>query len=254
MHNTVILTHGWSGSSVVAALIQRAGAWLGDQTVVKRDYDTFENTGLVSLNRALIARFATGLDHEHEFNDRQVSLVTERARSADLSELRDFVASCDQHQPWLWKDPRLTWTIRVWADLLDLSAVRFVVLTREPVQAWITANLRRHVQSFGFTQAYNGGITQSNIRFLTERKLNYLSLSFERLLLAPEESLASLNQLLDTNLETADLQSVCSLPLGRRSRGVRDFVKAAAIYGKNYGQRDGRGRRLDGDPPLRRSP
>lgn len=242
MHNTIILTHGWTGSSVFAGLIQRADVWLGEATMVKPDYDTFENVGLVKLNNGLMDRFAEGLNHEHEFSDEHVRLITDRARSADLSELRSFVGLCEQHRPWLWKDPRLTWTIRVWADLLDMSNTRFVVLTRETTQAWITANLRRHVQSFAFTRAYNGGITQSNVRFLHERGLPYLPLSFEDLLMTPDATLERLNQHLGSHLTVADLQAVCRLPLGRRSRGLKDFVKAAAIYAKNHGERDGRAR------------
>ena len=242
MHNTIVLTHGWTGSSVFAGLLRRAGAWLGDETIVKPDYDTFENAGLVKLNNMLLERFAAGLNHEHQFDDAHVRLIAERARDADLPELRSFVDQCDQHRPWLWKDPRLTWTIRVWADLLDVTNTRFVVLTRETTQAWITANLRRHIQSFAFTRAYNGGITDSNIRFLNERAIPYLALSFEDLLLNPDKTLDRLNQHLACHLTMTDLQSVCFVPLGRRNRGARDFVKAAAIYVKNYGERDGRAR------------
>jgi hypothetical protein len=242
MNNTVILTHGWTGSSVLAGLLERAGAWLGEETMVKPDYDTFENARLVEINNRLLERFAAGLNHEHEFSDEQVRRIHERARGSDLTELGDFMAQCAQRCPWVWKDPRLTWTIRVWAEVMDLPSTRFVVLTREPVQAWITANLRRHVQSMTFTRAYNGGITQSNIRFLEERGLPYLPMSFEDLLLAPEPSLERINQHCGSRLGISDLQAVCRLPLGRRSRGLPDFVKAAAIYVKNHHERDGRGR------------
>jgi len=247
MYNTVILTHGWTGSSVFSGLLGRAGAWLGEATVSKPDYDTYENTGLVELNNELMGRFAAGLNHEHEFSEDHVRLIAERARAADLSAPRAFVTRCNEHSPWLWKDPRLTWTIRVWADLLDLSSTRFLVLTRETTQAWITANLRRHVQSFAFTRAYNDGITDSNVRFLRDRGLPYLELSFEDLLLRPGVSLGRLNQHLGCELAMPDLLAVCRLPLGRRSRGIKDFAKAAAIYAKNYGERDGRGR-LGGRP------
>ena len=222
--------------------MQRAGAWLGDETFVKPDYDTFENAELVRINNELLERFAAGLNHEHEFTDSHVHQITERALASDLTPLREFMAQCALHSPWLWKDPRLTWTIRVWAEVMDLSSTRFVVLTREPVQAWITANLRRHVQSMTFTKAYNGGITQSNVQFLQQRGLAYLPLSFEDLLVEPDATLQRLNRHLESQLQMADLKAVCRLPLGKRSRGPVDFFKAAAIYAKNYGERDGRAR------------
>lgn len=248
MHNIVILTHGWTGSSIFAGLLGRAGAWLGNETFVKPDYDTFENADLIKLNDQLLGRFAAGMNHQHEFDNEHVRQILIRSRGEDLSDFRAFMALCEKHRPWLWKDPRLTWTIRVWADLIDLSRTRFVVLTREPMQAWITSNLRRHVQSWAFTRAYKDGITQSNIRFLQERGLPYLSLSFEDLLLRPEATLQLLNGYLGISLQLADLQAVCKLPLGRRSRGIVDFIKAVAIYAKNYGERDGRARLGDRRP------
>jgi hypothetical protein len=254
MRNTIILTHGWSGSSVLAGLIGRAGAWLGEETMAKPDYDTFENTDLIDLNKDLMERFAPALNYEHDFKSAHVSVITEGARAADLSKLRSFVEQCGHHRPWLWKDPRLTWTIRVWADLLDLSNTRFVVLTRETTQAWIGANLRRHIQSFAFTRAYNDGVTQSNTRFLNERGLPYLSLSFEDLLLAPDRTLERLNGHLDVALTREDLRTVCKLPLGRRNRGFNDFFKAAAIYAKNYRERDGRARSKHGHGVTAGSP
>lgn len=250
MKNIVILTHGWTGSSVFAALLARGGAWLGEQTVVKPDYDTFENGQLVRMNEELLHRLAPGLDHEHAFDPAQVDAIA-AAPVPDLQAQRDFVARCDANAPWIWKDPRLTWTIRVWAPLLDLQQVRFIVLTRETTQAWITANLRRHVQSVAFTRAYNDGITASNLRFLHQHGLPSLSLSFEDLLLKPEATLEQLNAFAEVQLTLADLQRVCRLPLRRRSRGLKDLLVASLIYAKNYGERDGRRRRAAALAPAR---
>jgi hypothetical protein len=46
----------------------------------------------------------------------------------------------------------------------------------------------------------------------------------------------------DARLTLDDLRAACRLPLGRRSRGPADALKAAAIFLKNYRERDGRGR------------
>jgi hypothetical protein len=240
--NVIVLTHGWTGSSAFSALFGAAGYWLGAETMLKPDYDTFENAGLVRLNNELLARLAPDLNHEHHFSDDDVALIARRARGLDLPDCREFVALCDGHRPWLWKDPRLTWTIRIWADLVDLGNTAFLVLTRDDTQAWISANLRRHVQSGAFTRQYNGGITRSNLRFLQERGLPHLQLSFEDLLLAPEATLDKLNSAFDLGLSFEQLKAVCKLPLHRKSRDWKDFVVALLIYVKNYGERDGRGR------------
>lgn len=241
-NNIVILTHGWTGSSVFSGLLGRAGYWLGAETMQKIDYNTFENAALVELNTRLIDELGGGLNHEHRFSDDDVAAIAERARDIDLAPYKAFVEHCDRNGPWLWKDPRLTWTIRIWARVLDLERTSFLILTRDSMQAWISANMRRHVQSPKFTRDYKNGITASNVRFLKEVDRPALELSFEDLLLTPERSLERMNAAFGIQLTMADLEAVCKEPLYRKSRGFKDLVLATLIYLKNYGERDGRGR------------
>jgi hypothetical protein len=241
--NIIILTHGWSGSSVFAALLGRAGYWLGGSTVRKEDYDTFENAELVACNKELLRLLAPDIDHEHHFSFEDVSRIAQASGSVDLGPYRDFVSRCAANGLWLWKDPRLTWTIRVWAKVLDLERTAFLILTRDDLQAWVSSNQRRHIQSMRFTQEYNHGITRSNIRFLEDHGLPRLEMSFETLLLQPETALVRLNEFFDVNLSMADLRSVHKAPLHRKSRGWKDVIVAALIYAKNYRERDGRPRR-----------
>jgi len=238
MKNIVILTHGWSGSSVFAGLFGKAGYWLGEDTFRKVDYDTFENADLVSLNKDLLQRLLPTLNHEHRFDEQDVMEIERRAAGLDLQPCRKFVTECAKHSPWLWKDPRLTWTIRVWSRVLDLNETSFLVLTRDHTQAWISTNIRRHVQSGRFTRNYNGGITQSNLRFLKEKGLPSLQVSFEDLLLMPERTLEGMNEFFGINLTVELLRAVCREPLGRKSRDWKDFVVASLIYLKNFRERD----------------
>jgi hypothetical protein len=242
-HNIIILTHGWTGSSVFSALLGRAGYWLGSDTVQKSDYDTFENADLVALNKRLLDQLAPTLDHEHCFDPSHVDGILRSAEGLDLEPYRDFVARCSAHGPWLWKDPRLTWSIRVWARVLDLDRTAFLVLTREDLQAWISANTRRHVQSWAFTRQYNHGITRSNHEFVESLGRPVLQLSFEDLLLAPEQTLDRLNHAFGLSLCLSDLKAVSREPLYRRSRDWRDLVEASLVYLKNFPERDGRARR-----------
>ena len=244
--NIIVLTHGWTGSSVFSALFGEAGYWLGSETVLKPDYNTFENADLVGLNRRLFEALMPNFDHGQRFDYEEVMQIESRAAALDLSPWREFAARCNEHSPWLWKDPRLTWSIRVWAQLLDLRNTAFLVLTRDHTQAWISTNIRRYIQSHRFTREYNQATTQSNLRFLQDRGLPYVEASFEDLLLAPEKTLEKLNGLVGTALTMEHLRKVCQEPLGRKSRDWKDFIVASLIYAKNYGERNGRGR---GAPP-----
>src|SRR5690349_17771408 len=144
--NIIILTHGWTGSSVFAALLGRAGYWLGASTVRKTDYDTFENAELVAFNQELLRLLAPDIDHQHRFAIEDVSRIAQASDSLDLQPYRDFVFRCAANGLWLWKDPRLTWTIGVWAKVLDLERTAFLILTRDDLQAWVSSNQRRHIQ------------------------------------------------------------------------------------------------------------
>lgn len=248
--NVIILTHGWTGSSVFSALLGTAGYWLGAETVKKVDYDTYENQGLVELNRQMMQELAFGQDHEHEFSYDAVLDLERRADRLQWDPYRAFVARCESHAPWAWKDPRLTWTIRQWHRVLPLERMAFIVLTRDDRQAWISSNLRRHVQSMAFTQAYNHGITRSNVAYLEQHRLPHIKLSFEDLLLTPEKTLDGLNGFLGLDLTMDSLRSVFRDPLYRKSRNFKDYVVANLIYWKNYGERDGRGRRQKQDSPA----
>ena len=83
MNNIIVLTHGWTGSSVFSALLGQAGCWLGAETMHKPDYNTFENADLVTLNNQLLQALAPGLNHEHHFSPAQVLEIEQRAAGID---------------------------------------------------------------------------------------------------------------------------------------------------------------------------
>lgn len=235
--NLIILTHGWTGSSVFTALAERAGYWTGIETVKKIDYDTYENRDLVRLNQQIMKVLGYEGNYEREFSFASVQGLAAKALELDPAPYREFVERCNEHRPWVWKDPRLTFTIRVWEKIFPASAANYLILTRNDIQAWISTNLRRHIQTMRFTKEYNQRITESNLFFLSERSLPHLAFEFEDLLLQPEETLEKLNFFLGVSLTIEDLKHVYKFQLGRRSRGFKDLVLATLIYLKNYSER-----------------
>lgn len=236
--NVIILTHGWTGSSVFTGLLGKAGYNYGQKTVQKTDYDTHENAELVQLNDRLMKELGYTGNHEHGFSHEIIEEMSARADSIDLTPYKEFVERCQAGRPWIWKDPRLTWTIRVWAKILPLEETAFIILTRDDEQAWISSNLRRHIQSMKFTRDYNHGITSSLKKFLDDYNQDYLEFKFEDLLLQPESTINSMNKFLDINLTMSDVKSVYKYPLYKKTRSFKDKMLALAIYLKNYGERD----------------
>jgi hypothetical protein len=236
-NNVVILTSGLAGSSVVAGLIARGGWWVGHETFKKADYDTFENSRLIDVNKQLFDELGYRGNYEMVFDPAEIALFADRSRSVDPGPFRALLAECEDHSPWLWKDPRLWLTIHRWVDYLDLERIQFISLTRDPLQAWISLTIRRQIQEFGYLKSYLHGIRDSVRSFLERRGVEPLELEYEELLLRPEHTIERLNHFLGASLDIADLQSVYRGRLYRKSRGIGDALKAGLIHAKNYRER-----------------
>lgn len=236
MKNVIVLTLGWTGSSVLTALLARAGLWSGDATMKKVDYDTWENLELTELNKKLLAEECS-IDYTREFSWQALAHVASAADRIDTAPYREFVAKMARNTPWIWKDPRLWVTIRFWQRLMSFDDVRFVWLTRDDMQSWISANMRRQIITWRYLRQYNRAINGSIEAFLALNELPYTRLSFEDIVERPEPTLEQLNRFLGTQLTLNDLRTVYTKPLQKRARGARDLLVAAAIHAKNYAVR-----------------
>jgi hypothetical protein len=237
MQNVIVLTIGWTGSSVLTGLLARAGLWSGDATMKKIDYNTWENLELTELNKRLLIESGCPIDYTQEFSWQAIAHVTAAADRIDTTPYREFAALMGRHKPWIWKDPRLWVTIRFWQRLMSLDDVRFVWLTRDDMQSWISANMRRQIVTLDYLRRYNREVNHSIDAFLALDHLPYTRLSFEDIVERPEATLDQLNGFLGTQLTMDDLRAIYTKPLRKRARGLRDFLVASAIHAKNYAVR-----------------
>jgi hypothetical protein len=236
-HDVIILTAGLTGSSVVAGLLKQAGYWVGEATAKKPEYDTFENTALVALNDRLLQAVGHDERFDRVFRRGQIDDVGRAAARVDLAPYRQFIAECVRHEPWVWKDPRLWLTIRVWAPLLDRERLRIVVVSRQHSQAWISHILRRQIQTPGYCRDYMEGVRAALLEFIAEYKLPHIEIVYEDILFKPEQVIEKLGDFLETDIAMSDLQKFYRGPLYRRKHGVGDFLRAIMIYLKNYPHR-----------------
>jgi len=235
--NVIILTGGLTGSSALAGLLTAAGYWCGEDTFKKSDYNTFENAELIRLNRQLMQRVAVGEEYTTNFKSSAIADIEALTAIEPLEEYRQFVARCAQHAPWVWKDPRLWLTVRFWYPLVDWDNVRVLLLSRDPLQSWISTIQRRQIQTYSYLSTYNQSIQQSLREFLEQRRVRYLPVQYEDLVIRPEAELSRIGGFLGTDLTLAHLTSTYSGPLRRRPKGWRDGIEAGLIYLKNYGER-----------------
>jgi hypothetical protein len=235
--NVIILTQGLSGSSVLSSLLAGAGYWVGDATYAKRDYDTYENSDLIPINRDILDVAGYNEDYQVKFNKEHIALVARAHECVDGDRLQAFLDLCDKHRPWLWKDPRLWLTIRVWKHWLDLDNISFIHLRRDPMQMWISTNLRRQVQSRRYCDAYGRGVDGSIREFLEGNRLHHMEMVYEDLIEQPERTLEELSGFLGLSLGLDDLQQVYKGDLYGRGKGLGSLAKAYLIYLKNYRER-----------------
>lgn len=235
--NVIILTQGLAGSSVLSSLLERAGYWVGDATFEKRDYDTFENSELISINRNIMEVAGFRDNYQERFSDDYIDLVAGARDRVDGARLQSFLDLCDEHRPWVWKDPRLWLTIRVWKHWLDLDNISFIHLRRDPMQMWISTLLRRQIQSRRYCDAYGRGVDGSIREFLEGNKLHHMELVYEDLIEQPERTLDELSGFLGLSLGLDELRQVYTGDLHRRGKGLGSLAKAYLIYLKNYRER-----------------
>lgn len=236
--NVIILTSGLSGSSVLTSLIVRAGFWPGDDTHKKQEYDTYENSELVQLNQELLAEAGLGPEHQtKEFSPGAIEKIRSLYGKFDTHPYVQFLKKCEDRRPWIWKDPRLWLTIRFWKNLLDLDDCRFILLTRDHAQSWISTTLKRQIITYKSFKNYEGCIQQSAMDFCEEIKAPYLHARYEDLIFYPARTIDQLNSHLETTLTLDDLKKVYHKPLYKSPRTSFDLVKAVLIYLKNYSSR-----------------
>lgn len=235
--NVIILTSGISGSSVLTGLISRAGYWTGEVTH-KKEYDTYENRELIDLNLGLFKQSGYTGNYAMEFSPQGMANITAMAGNLDDQAFGNFVRKCDAHRPWVWKDPRLWMTIRFWDKVVRLDECKFILMTRSFRSAWVSSILRRHIRSYSSLRRYEQSIKDSLIGFLQDTKRPYLHVTYENLIVHPEDEIGRLNAHLGTELTIDDLRAIYTLPLYKIPRNSPvDYAKAVLIYLKNYSER-----------------
>ncbi|MFP3982479.1 MAG: hypothetical protein ACLFV2_02150 [Desulfurivibrionaceae bacterium] len=237
--NVIIMTTGSSGSSVLAGTIALKGYWLGEKTK-KLKFDTYENAELVDLNKEIL--LLSGFNH-HDCNDIPPPSVTDIKRlldKIDISKYQAFIAKCDTHGPWLWKDPRLSYTIHFWGKILNLNKVNFIFIERDAKQSYTGLILKRKVpMSFMQHGLMNNNYNQSCLQFYRNNALPYLHINFQDLITFPDHYLKRIGKFLDIDLNLSDLQKIYNGDLYKKRFSTLNYYQARLFYlGYRYWRRD----------------
>lgn len=141
--NAIIVGMPRSGTSMTAAIFARAGYHVTeDESVRLRQADEYNPGGyweaeqLIQANAAAFR--AAGFAHDNTWLYEAISLEqAERISELDRMDAhQQLVTEFNRHQPWVWKDPRLCYTLGYWWPLVDQSNTRVLLLKRDPAQIY----------------------------------------------------------------------------------------------------------------------
>jgi len=133
--NAIIVGMPRSGTSLAASIFARRGYYTGDAC---RPADHFNPTGywecddLVEANGRLLK--SSGFAHDNSWMydallpSHLAAIPAIQVGDAERELLRRF----SSRQPWVWKDPRLCYTLGAWWQLMDPARTQVLLVIREP--------------------------------------------------------------------------------------------------------------------------
>lgn len=142
-YNTIIVGMPRSGTSMTAAIFAKAGFYVtADQENQLRESDEFNPNGyweaepLIKANAAIFQ--AAGFPHDNTWlyepiSPLQASTISEIKR---MPEHKQLVDTFNRHHPWVWKDPRLCYTLGYWWPLMNPATTRVLLLKRDPKEIY----------------------------------------------------------------------------------------------------------------------
>ena len=135
MKNVIILGAGRTGSSLLAGLIAHNRYYINAEKIAARkaypDGD-YENPDLVDLNQKILLDSGYGYSKVMAHKPVDIAAIEQLALNTRDDVYADFLKQCEENRPWLWKDPRLCYTIYFWNSFLDLNDIQFIKITRDP--------------------------------------------------------------------------------------------------------------------------
>ncbi|MDH3621650.1 MAG: sulfotransferase [Gammaproteobacteria bacterium] len=141
--NIIVVGTPRSGTSLAASIFARLGHFVADDEAAQlRDPDHFNPGGyweaepLIEANVSLFRR--VGFEHHNTWifdpiNPEQAGRISSLPPA---DEDRDLVARFEAHRPWVWKDPRLCYTLGYWWPLVDQDNTAVLFVRRDPEETF----------------------------------------------------------------------------------------------------------------------
>jgi len=141
--NVLVVGMPRSGTSMTASIFASNGYFVAeDRKKELRAGDEYNPTGyweadeLIQCNSEIFS--AAGFNYDNtwlydEISDNQAATILTLEQSSKHEKL---VEKFNQHSPWIWKDPRLCYTLGYWWPLLNIETTRVLFLKRDPKEIY----------------------------------------------------------------------------------------------------------------------
>jgi len=137
--NIIIVGAPRSGTSLTARIFTQKGYFVtADESNDLQEanefnpYGFWESAGLRNCNAELFESigfpFLNTWLHERITEDQAMALLDQEPTEKH----RNFVSIYNTHQPWMWKDPNLCYTVNYWWKLMDPEQTGVLFLRRDP--------------------------------------------------------------------------------------------------------------------------
>ena len=195
----LICGSGRSGTSAVARLLHEAGLSLGHDLIEADEHNAegyFEERQLVVINDAILN--AAGLGPWFSTATReQVRIGAEPY----LEHMRLLAADATP----AWKDPRLSWTLEPWLDVLP-EPPRVIVCLRSPAEV-VASTLRYYAQAGDEAEAAVLHVWRTQyerlLEIIAERGLDAIAVDYGDLHRDPETAVVPLSAFVGRDLDAA---------------------------------------------------
>ena len=137
--NVIVVGMPRSGTSLATAIFARQGYFVGEVERKGDDHNPFgyfEADDLIESNVQLFREAGYESHNTWLFDPITDDVVARLADSKPRQQHYQLVESYQRHAPWVWKDPRLCFTLAFWWRLMDPASTGVLLVRRDPMQIY----------------------------------------------------------------------------------------------------------------------
>ena len=247
--NIIVVGTPRSGTSLAASIFARLGHFVADDEASQlRDPDHFNPGGyweaepLIEANVSLFRR--VGFEHHNTWIFDPISAEQARriAELPPVDEHRELVARFESNRPWVWKDPRLCYTLAYWWPLVDADNTAVLLVRRDPEETF------KSFARIGWRASNEAGRNETYQRMadhiaaaeeaLRRRDIPYVEISYSDYRESPGRVAAILSDLSGLDVTVADLGFTdhysSSTLRGRLRVMLEKTLKAIPLPARNF--------------------